>query len=88
MRRRSFLTLVAAGPLAARAAWAQEIVPPPPTQVLLTIAGIGAETDAGALGNVLSTLVVRGVPVNLVVDTSATLATVVQDELENTYTLP
>jgi hypothetical protein len=72
MRRRSFLTLVAAGPLAARAAWAQEIVPPPPTQVLLTIAGIGAETDAGALGNVLSTLVVRGVPVNLVVDTSAT----------------
>ncbi|MBP9183687.1 MAG: DUF3131 domain-containing protein [Fuscovulum sp.] len=72
MRRRSFLTLLAAGPLAAGTVRAQEIVPPPPTQVLVTISGIGAATDAGALGSVLSTLVVRGVPVNLVVDTTAT----------------
>ncbi|NEY91747.1 DUF3131 domain-containing protein [Tabrizicola oligotrophica] len=69
MRRRHFLELLAAGPFAANASLAQEIVPAPPQMVLLTIAGINAATSAEALGAVLSTLVVREVPVNLVVDT-------------------
>lgn len=68
MRRRTFLELLAAGSLAGTAALGQEIVPRQPQRVLLTIAGIGAGTDAGPLGALLAALVAGAVPVNLVVD--------------------
>lgn len=68
MRRRTFLELLAAGSLAGTASLAQEIVPRQPQRVLLTIAGIGAGTDAGALGALLAALVAGAVPVNLVVE--------------------
>lgn len=69
MRRRSFLELLAAGSLAGTTAFAQEIIPPQPQLILLTIAGINGTTNAGRLGQVLSDMVVLGVPVNLVVET-------------------
>lgn len=69
MRRRTFLELLAAGSLAGTVSLAQEIVPRQPQRVLLTIAGIGAGTDAGALGALLAALVAGAVPVNLVVET-------------------
>lgn len=69
MRRRHFLELLAAGSFVASAPLAQEVVPTPPQMVLLTIAGIDSSTRADSLGAVLSTLVVREVPVNLVIDT-------------------
>lgn len=71
MKRRTFLELLAAGSLAGTGtlSLAQEIVPRQPQGVLLTIAGIGAGTDAGALGALLAALVAGSVPVNLVVET-------------------
>jgi hypothetical protein len=69
MRRRGFLKLIAAGSLAGHASFAQEIVPRQPQRVLLTIAGINATTSAATLGMVLATLVVSGVPLNLVIET-------------------
>lgn len=69
MRRRTFLELLAAGSLAGTVSLAQEIVPRQPQRILVTIAGIGAGTDAGALGALLAALVAGAVPVNLVVET-------------------
>lgn len=68
MKRRTFLELLMAGCVAGRPALSQEIEPPQPQRMLVTIAGIGAGTDVVALGSVLAALVVGGVPVNLVVE--------------------
>ena len=69
MRRRSFLELLMASPVLSQMALAQEVALPEPQRVLLTLSGIGAATDAAALGALLAALVAGGVPVNLVIST-------------------
>lgn len=68
MRRRSFLELLLGGASLGQTVLAQELMPPTPQRILLTITGINASAFAPALGAFLAALVAGGVPVNLVVD--------------------